>query len=63
LFQTNGASGNEYSDDDIPSDIDLNDQYFKEEFQEDFRKNNNNRKKNVVSSSEDEQTKHEVVCA
>jgi hypothetical protein len=61
LFQTNGASGNEYSDDDIPSDIDLNDQYFKEEFQEGFR--NNNRKKKVVSSSEDEQTKHKAVCA
>jgi hypothetical protein len=62
LFQANSASGNEYSDDDIPSDIDLNDQYFKEEFQGDFRKSNN-RKKKVVSSSEDEQTKHKSVCA
>jgi hypothetical protein len=62
LFQTNGASGSEYSDDDIPSGIDMNDQYFKEEFQEGFG-NNNNRKKKVVSSSEDEQTKHKAVCA
>jgi hypothetical protein len=61
LFQTNGASGNEYSDDDIPSDIDLNDQYFKEEFQEGFKKSSN-KKKEVVASSEDEQTKHKAVC-
>ncbi|XP_023707090.2 ESF1 homolog [Cryptotermes secundus] len=59
IQQTNGASGNEYSDDDIPSDIDLNDPYFKEEFQGDFRKRNNSKKK-VVSSSEDEQTKQKA---
>jgi hypothetical protein len=56
------ASGNEYSDDDIPSDIDLNDQYFKEEFQGEFKKKHNKEKAKKLSSSEDEETKHEKVC-
>jgi hypothetical protein len=56
------ASGNEYSDDDIPSDIDMNDQYFKEEFQGEFKKRCNKEKTKKPFSSEDEETKHEKVC-
>jgi hypothetical protein len=62
LFQASDASCNEYSDDDIPSDIDLNDQYFKEEFQGEFKKRNNKKKTMKVSSSEDEESKHDKVC-
>jgi hypothetical protein len=61
LFQASESSGNEYIDD-IPSDIDLNDPYFKEEFQEGFKKNNNKKKTKKPSSSDDEQTKQRKVC-
>jgi hypothetical protein len=62
LFQASGSSGNEYSDDDIPSNIDLNDQYFKEEFQEGFEKSNNKKQAKRASSSDDEQAKERKVC-
>jgi len=62
LFQASDSSGNEHSDD-IPSDIDLNDRYFKEEFQEGFKKCNNKKKTKEPSSSDDEQTKQRKVCS
>jgi hypothetical protein len=62
LFQATESSGSEYSDDDIPSDIDLNDQYFKEEFQEGFKKSINKKKSKKPSSSDDEQTIQRKVC-
>ncbi|XP_021916167.1 ESF1 homolog isoform X2 [Zootermopsis nevadensis] len=58
IQQANETSGNEYSDDDIPSDIDMNDQYFKEEFQGEFKKKHSKEKTNKLSLSEDEGTKH-----
>jgi hypothetical protein len=61
LFQASESSGNEHSDD-IPSDIDLNDQYFKEEFQEGLKKSNNKKKTKNPLSSDDEQTKQRKVC-
>ena len=60
LFQASESSGNEHSDD-IPSDIDLNDQYFKEEFQG-FKKSTNKKKTKKLSSPDDEQTKQRKVC-
>jgi hypothetical protein len=60
LFQAGESSGNEHSDD-IPSDIDLNDRYFKEELQEGFKKSNNKMKTRKPSSSDDEQTKQRKV--
>jgi len=62
LFQASESSGNEHSDD-IPLDIDLNDQYFKEEFQEGFKKCNNKKKTMKPSSSDNEQTKQRKVCS
>jgi len=61
LFQASGSSGNEHSDD-IPSDIDLNDRYFKEEFQEGLKKSKNKKKTRKPSSSDDEPTKQRKVC-
>jgi len=61
LLQASESSGNEHSDD-IPSDIDLNDRYFKEEFQEGFKNSNNKKQIKKPSSSDDEQTKQRKVC-
>jgi hypothetical protein len=61
LFQASESSGNEHSDD-IPLDIDLNDRYFKEEFQEGLKKSNNKKKTRKPSSSDDEPTKQRKVC-
>lgn len=43
------------SDDDIPSDIDMNDPYFAEEFKDFKSKSKKSKKKNGTSESQDDQ--------
>lgn len=64
-LQTAPEEDNVYSDDDIPSDVDMDDPYFKEEFKDNAKpsksKMKKDKKKQHVEEEEDEETKRKKV--